>query len=172
MRGVRRRHLGLGHGHEGRASDRTGCCRIEDAAMVKRSIRNCGSLADRALLETRSGWSKVFVSVAVIALFSSSAAFAANKTYRSRAAFQADISPPALLENFDNFGNGQTVAGLLGGLVTFDSPLPTAIFGGWGSGEFSGGGLTPEPRFQGSSLTLNFTSPVFGVGANAFDDFD
>jgi hypothetical protein len=31
--------------------------------------------------------------------------------------------------------------------------------------------LVPEPTFQSRSAVLNFASPVFGVGANVFDDY-
>jgi hypothetical protein len=79
-------------------------------------------------------------------------------------------------ENFDDYNNGQQVTSLFDGRVQSDNPPPTVFFGGWNAygtgGDFSGGALIPEPRFQGRSLAFIFDSPVFGFGANAFDDFD
>lgn len=101
---------------------------------------------------------------------------AQNMTFRDRANFEAFCPSPVLLENFDGFRNWQKVDQLFDGLITFNEPYPTIFWGRWWmygtQGDFSGGAIIPEPRFRGASLVLNFSSPVFGVGGNAFDDFD
>lgn len=100
----------------------------------------------------------------------------ADATYRDRTTFEAASAEPVLLENFDGFPNGLQVDQLFDCLVTFEEPLPQIFFGQWNlagtAGEFSGGGLLPRPFFAGTPLILNFSTPVFGVGANLFDDFD
>lgn len=102
---------------------------------------------------------------------------AGSMTFTDRAAFE--IATDGLedqSENFDSYSNGQPATQLFSGLVTFPSPLPTIYFGNWNShgtgGQFSGGALIPEPRFASKSLIIDFASPVFGIGGNAFDDFD
>ena len=100
-----------------------------------------------------------------------------HATYRNRADFEAAAgSWEVLLEDFDSFSNGELVTELFDGLVVFDAPFPSIFWGNWNghgtAGEFSGGAIIPEPRFGGNPLTLNFSTPVFGIGGNAFDDFD
>ncbi len=96
-----------------------------------------------------------------------------NTSYTDVSLFENAAAPCFVqIENFDGFGNGQQVSQLFGGQITFDSPLPTVFFGGFGSGGFSGGAAIPEPRFQSHPLNINFSSPVFGIGGNVFDDFD
>jgi Ca2+-binding RTX toxin-like protein len=102
----------------------------------------------------------------------------ANVTYRDRSEFDtAKSGLPTEFEDFDSYADGETLTELFGGLVTFDTPSPTVFFGNWSylvgnPGEFSGGAAIPEPRFSGRPLVMNFSEPVFGVGANVFDDFD
>ena len=115
------------------------------------------------------------VSIAIsLLVFCGGRALAQDVSYRDRATFNPAAG--VLLEDFDGFADGAPIDQLFAGLVTFDAPLPSIFFGGWDNfgtgGEFSGGGLLPEPLFQSAPLTLNFSQPVFGVGANAFDDFD
>ncbi len=97
----------------------------------------------------------------------------AGQTFTNRAAFESMSAPGGLLvESFNGFSNGSAVSQLFGGLIPFTTPKPTVFWGSWGSGYFSGGGLIPEPRFQSKPAVLSFSTPVFGVGANTFDDFD
>jgi hypothetical protein len=102
---------------------------------------------------------------------------AQNAVFTDRASFEAAAAGSVLrVERFDAFANWQPITQLFGGLITFASPSPTIFFGNWNgfgtAGQFSGGAIIPEPRFQGRPLVLNFSAPVFGVGGNAFDDFD
>ncbi len=116
-------------------------------------------------------------SCTLLLMLCASPALAQHGVFTSRTAFQSATSGyTSSTENFDGFANGQQISSLFSGLVTFDSPSPTDFYGSWNAhgtgGQFSGGSLIPEPRFAGRPLVLLFNSPVFGVGANVFDDFD
>lgn len=101
------------------------------------------------------------------------AALAQNVTYRDRAAFDAAAGNQTVrVENFDSFTPGVQIPELFGGLVPFRLPFPVAMFGAWGAGQFSGGGLLPTPTFRNTPLVIDFPVPVYGIGAYAFDDFD
>jgi hypothetical protein len=113
----------------------------------------------------------------LLLLAGASPALAQHGAYTSRASFQSATTHHAVsIENFDGFANGQQLTSLWNGGVRFDSPSPTVFYGGWNgygtAGQFSGGGLIPEARFNGRPLVLLFDTPVFGLGANVFDDFD
>ncbi len=99
------------------------------------------------------------------------------QTFTTRAGFAANSGTgPVLVDDFNAVANGAQVASLFQGLVRFTSPLPTGFLGGWGAGcgplVVSGTTLIPSPRYASRSLVLPFTTPVFGVGAEVFDDYD
>jgi len=98
-----------------------------------------------------------------------------NTTYTNRATFLAATNGTVLTESFDSLANFSSVSSVLSSRASF-SPAALAFPGSWNmfgtGGTFSGIGLLPTPFFAGSPLITTFSSPVFGVGANVFDDFD
>lgn len=101
---------------------------------------------------------------------------ATDTTYTSRTAFEASSICNQLVANFDTCADGREVCSIFDGKAVFPAPYPTAFYGSWEgyktSGVFAGSGLLPEPRFDSKPLLVNFPTPVFGFGANVFDDFD
>lgn len=106
----------------------------------------------------------------------SAAAQNTNLTYTNRAQFEAAVNCSLLTDNFDSYINGTESPSLLSGLVTFPAPKPQIFWGSWDltatGGQFSGAGLLPYPFFQAKPIKMEFSSPVFGIGGNVFDDFD
>lgn len=99
-----------------------------------------------------------------------------NNTYTSRNSFETANACVSSLDNFDTYLNCSEISGLFAGKVVFTGPKPKIFNGQWGiggnAGNFSGMGLLPQPTFAGSPINIAFDSPVFGIGANVFDDFD
>jgi len=98
-----------------------------------------------------------------------------NKIFKDRGQFESTVAWKKLSENFDSYHAGDRIHSLFDSLVTFATP-PMAFPGAWNEyqtgGSFAALGLLPLPCFQSSSLTFHFSEPVYGVGANVFDDFD
>ncbi len=121
-----------------------------------------------------------FLSISVLLLVGSFCSYSAlaggNQTYASRSQFEASTTGNKLYENFDTCSSWQEVHELFKGVVKFSAPYPLSFYGWWEgqstSGEFAGSGLLPNPTFQSKPLSMEFPTPVFGVGANVFDDFD
>ncbi|MCA8974316.1 MAG: hypothetical protein KDC98_06315 [Planctomycetes bacterium] len=98
------------------------------------------------------------------------------QTFGNRTAFLAAGGGSPLLQESFNGSNGSSVPSLFSGLITFPTPVPTIFRGGWRAGcgtlVFSGGGLIPAPRYGSRSLVMPFSRPVYGIGAQVFDDYD
>lgn len=102
---------------------------------------------------------------------------AQNTSYSSRTNFSSSCSSCfELTEDFNAYAVNQHINSLFNGLAVFQGTAPTAFGGGWryhcASNEIMSRALIPEPRFQGNSLIVNFSEPVFGVGAAVYDDHD
>lgn len=105
------------------------------------------------------------------------ASLAPAQTFTARAPFlAAGGTSQVLVEDFNSYANWAPVPSLFGPLITFASPTPTIFITAWGSScgalGFGGGGLIPEPRFTNASVVIPFSRPVYGVGAQVFDDTD
>ncbi len=100
-----------------------------------------------------------------------------NITYTNRALFLASTSCGTLTdEGTDLLPNGTVLDDLYGGILVFDTPKPVVFWGAWDltstGGVFASAGILPYPTFQSTPVNMSFPIPVFGVGANVFDDFD
>lgn len=97
-------------------------------------------------------------------------------TYTNRVPFRAADTCVRLFDNFDSYTPYQEINHLFDGLLTFPTPPPYVFYGSWSlagtGGEFDGGAVIAQPFFQGNALRVQFREPVFGFGANVFDDFD
>ncbi len=117
-------------------------------------------------------FSAVFILVLGIVLSVS----AQNTTYVSRYLFNSSSSCGLLYDDLDSYTNGEALDELFDGLITFPNSVPIVFRGSWDifstGGDFSGGALLGTPTFGGKSIVMNFSQPVFGLGANVFDDFD
>ena len=98
-----------------------------------------------------------------------------DSTYTNRASFLAATTATVLNETFESYGNYADISSAMCSGVSF-SPSGTAFYGNWDllgtGGVFSGVGFLPNPAFAGSPMNITFSTPVVGVGANVFDDFD
>ncbi len=101
-----------------------------------------------------------------------SAASAGDLTYSSRAVFEAAPGGGIpLVEGFEGYQNGQALGPLFAGQGIFATPTPPSAFAGsWGACAVQGKAALPEPRGQGLPLVVLFSTPVFAVGADLFDD--
>ena len=118
--------------------------------------------------------------LALILFTTSNVANAAAISFTDRTAFETAVGP-FLFENFDSFPGGAGVVSLFGGLVNFPSPSPSVFYGNWTAsgtvapGPVEGGALLPEPYnppIYAPPLQIEFSTPVFAIGADLFDDFD
>jgi len=116
-----------------------------------------------------------YISV-VAGLLLSGNLFCQNQTYTDRYAFNVSLGCPASFENFDSYSQGDDLLSLFSGTAVFTAPVPKSFGGLWNIGDrggsFSGKALLPQPKFAGSPVSLTFSTPVYGIGANVFDDFD
>lgn len=99
--------------------------------------------------------------------------FAQNATYNTRSAFNSvQGSFFSETEDFEDIAGGSPITSLFDGTVTFDG-LASNFIGGWihncGT-QVDGGAIIPEPRFKGNGLAMNFSSPIFAIGADIYDD--
>jgi hypothetical protein len=94
----------------------------------------------------------------------------------ARTAFCAEVGNTCQTENFDGYTAGTSISSLWSGLVTFGGTSPKSFWGTWNKsgtgGSFANAGLLPQPISQSGPLVINFSSAVYAVGANVFDDFE
>jgi len=111
-----------------------------------------------------------------IGLLIASGLLAQNNTYTSRYSFGASAPCVVTMDNFEDYDDSLEMNTSFTGKAAFTHPKPKIFKGEWGlkgtQGAFLGKALLPQPPFSGSPLGMDFNSPVFGVGANVFDDFD